>query len=193
MNGIRRVAVYTGSAPGNDPGFAEAATDVGGRLAGAGIGLVYGGGHAGLMGVVSDAALAAGGEVFGVIPQALVDAELAHPGLTSLEVVPDMHVRKMRMAELADGFVALPGGPGTLEELFEAWTWLQLGFHRKPVALYDVDGFWMPLIAMLDGMVDAGFLAATFRDSLIVVRTPDDLLAAFDAWEPPTPKFARSR
>lgn len=191
MSGIARVAVYTGSARGNAPEFAAAASAVGTRLARAGLGLVYGGGHAGLMGVVSDAALAAGGEVFGVIPQALVDAELAHPGLTSLEIVPDMHVRKMRMAELADGFVALPGGPGTLEELFEAWTWLQLGLHRKPVAVYDVGGFWEPLLAMLDRMVAAGFLAGAFRDSLIVVRTPDELLAALADWEPPAPKFAR--
>ncbi|MFT4306388.1 MAG: TIGR00730 family Rossman fold protein [Microbacterium sp.] len=191
MSRIRRIAVYTGSAPGNDPVFAAAARAVGTRLGEAGIALVYGGGHTGLMGVVSDAALDAGAEVFGVIPQALVDAELAHPRLTSLEIVADMHVRKMRMAELSDGFVALPGGPGTLEELFEAWTWLQLGFHAKPVAIYDVDGFWQPLLAMLDHMVASGFMAGTFRDSLIVARTPDELLAELAAWEPPASKFAR--
>ncbi len=188
---IARIAVYTGSAPGSSPAYAEAAGAVGAGLAAAGGGVVYGGGRAGLMGVVADAALTAGGQVHGVIPQALVDAELAHPGLTGLEVVPDMHVRKMRMADLADGFVALPGGPGTLEELFEAWTWLQLGLHRKPVAVYDVDGFWQPLLTMLDGMVAAGFLGQVFRDSLLVVRTPAELLAAFAEWEPPPPKWRR--
>lgn len=189
MTQFGRIAVYTGSAPGTRPVYRAAAEAVGARLADAGIGIVYGGGRVGLMGAVADAARAAGGEVVGVIPQALVDAELAHPGLSTLEIVPDMHVRKMRMAELADGFVALPGGPGTLEELFEAWTWLQLGFHRKPVALYDVDGFWQPLLDMLDGMVEAGFMRAAFRDSLLVVRTPGDLLDALAAWEPPAPKW----
>lgn len=191
MSTIGRVAVYTGSSPGTSPIYREAATQVGRFLGASGVGVVYGGGHVGLMGTVADAALTAGGEAIGVIPQALVNAELAHPGLTALEVVPDMHVRKMRMADLADAFVALPGGPGTLEEFFEAWTWLQLGFHRKPVALYDVDGFWQPLLRMLDGMVEAGFLQADFRASLLVVDTPEALLTAFREWEPPTPKFAR--
>ncbi|MDQ1129256.1 TIGR00730 family Rossman fold protein [Microbacterium sp. SORGH_AS_0888] len=187
---MSRIAVYTGSAEGNRPAYREAAQALGEHLAARGVGIVYGGGRAGLMGVVADAARAAGGEVIGVIPQALVDAELAHPGLSELEIVPDMHTRKMRMADLADGFVALPGGPGTLEELAEAWTWLQLGFHRKPVALYDVDGFWQPLLALLDGMLDAGFLRAEFRGSLRVVHTPQSLLDAFGAWEPPAPKWA---
>ncbi|MCX6502421.1 MAG: TIGR00730 family Rossman fold protein [Microbacterium sp.] len=191
MSTIGRVAVYTGSSPGTSPIYREAATQVGRFLGASGVGVVYGGGHVGLMGTVADAALTAGGEAIGVIPQALVNAELAHPGLTALEVVPDMHVRKMRMSDLADAFVALPGGPGTLEEFFEAWTWLQLGFHRKPVALYDVDGFWQPLLRMLDGMVEAGFLQADFRASLLVVDTPETLLTAFREWEPPTPKFAR--
>jgi uncharacterized protein (TIGR00730 family) len=187
--GIRRVAVYLGSALGAHPAYREAATEVGARLAAEGVGVVYGGGRVGLMGAVAEAARAAGGEVVGVIPQSLVDAELAHPGLSALEVVPDMHARKLRMAELADAFVALPGGPGTLEELFEAWTWLQLGLHRKPVVLYDVDGFWQPLLAMLDQMVAAGFLRAEFRASLVVVRTPDELLEALEAWKPPAPKW----
>lgn len=191
MSTIGRVAVYTGSSPGTSPIYREAATQVGRFLGASGVGVVYGGGHVGLMGTVADAALTAGSEAIGVIPQALVNAELAHPGLTALEVVPDMHVRKMRMADLADAFVALPGGPGTLEEFFEAWTWLQLGFHRKPVALYDVDGFWQPLLRMLDGMVEAGFLQADFRASLLVVDTPEALLTAFREWEPPAPKFAR--
>lgn len=188
---IARIAVYTGSAPGASPAYAAAAAAVGTTLASAGMGLVYGGGRAGLMGVVADAALAAGGEVHGVIPRALVDAELAHPGLTRLEVVADMHERKMRMADLADAFVALPGGAGTLEELFEAWTWLQLGLHRKPVSLYDVDGYWTSLGAMLDTMVDAGFLTAAFRGTLGVASDPAGLLAGFAAWEPPAPKWRR--
>jgi uncharacterized protein (TIGR00730 family) len=191
MSTVGRVAVYTGSSPGLSPAYRAAAEAVGTHLAREGVGIVYGGGHVGLMGAVADAALDAGGDVAGVIPQALVDAELAHPRLTTLEVVPDMHARKLRMSELADAFVALPGGPGTLEELFESWTWLQLGFHAKPVAIYDVDGFWAPLLAMLDGMVGAGFVRAEFRDTLIVVRTPEELLSAFAAWQPPAPKFAR--
>jgi uncharacterized protein (TIGR00730 family) len=191
VTGIGRVAVYTGSSPGLVPAYRVAAEQVGTHLGREGVGVVYGGGHVGLMGTVADAALAAGGEVIGVIPQALVDAELAHPHLTALEVVPDMHTRKFRMSDLADAFVALPGGPGTLEEFFESWTWLQLGFHGKPVALYDMDGFWQPLLAMLDGMVAAGFLGAEFRASLIVARTPEELLTAFREWEPPPPKFAR--
>lgn len=191
MNGIRRIAVYTGSAPGTVPAYRDAAAEMGTRLGREGLGLVYGGGHVGLMGVVSDAALDAGAEVFGVIPQALVDAELAHPRLREIEVVPDMHTRKMRMSELADAFVAMPGGPGTLEEFFEVWTWLQLGFHRKPVALLDVDGFWRPLTDMLDRMVASGFMTAAFRGSLIVAPTVDALFEALAAWTPPPPKFAR--
>ncbi len=191
MSELRRIAVYTGSSPGRPAVYREAAAAVGDALGRAGIGVVYGGGHVGLMGTVADAALAAGGDVVGVIPEALVDAELAHPGLTSLEVVPDMHTRKLRMSDLADAFVALPGGPGTLEEFFEVWTWLQLGIHRKPVALYDVEGFWTPLITMLDTMTESGFMRPEFRASLIVARTPEDLLGALAAWQPPTPKFSR--
>ncbi|WP_460774478.1 LOG family protein [Microbacterium sp. GXF7504] len=191
MTTIRRIAVYTGSATGVVPAYREAAVAVGTRLGRDGLGLVYGGGHVGLMGLLSDAALDAGAHVIGVIPQALVDAELAHPRLEQLEVVPDMHTRKLRMSDLADAFVAMPGGPGTLEEFFEVWTWLQLGFHRKPVALLDVEGFWQPLVAMLDRMVEAGFVTAEFRGSLIVAATVDELFDALAAWVPPAPKFAR--
>ena len=140
-----RVAVFTGSQAG-PPSHRDAAAAFATDLARAGVGIVYGGGHVGLMGVVADAALAAGGEVVGVIPQHLVDDEVAHPGLPRLEVVDSMHERKARMADLADAFVALPGAAGTLEELFEAWTWGMLGLHAKPTALLDVDGFWQPLL-----------------------------------------------
>lgn len=184
------VAVFTGSASGSDPGFSRAAGAFVRTAAAGGVSIVYGGGKVGLMGVVADAALAAGGAVHGVIPQALVDGEIAHAELTQLEVVPDMHTRKNRMAELADGFVALPGGAGTLEELFEVWTWQQLGLHAKPVALYDVDGFWQPLLAVLDRMVATDFLSPRFRDSLIVGDDPADLLEQMARWQPQAPKWA---
>lgn len=188
-HGPFRLTVFTGSAPGDSPAFADAAAGLARALANSGIGVVYGGGRAGLMGVVADAALAAGGAVVGVIPQGLVDRELAHRDLTRLEVVPDMHARKLRMAELADGFVALPGGAGTLEELFEVWTWQQLGIHGKPVALFDVDGYWQPLLHALDSMTARGFLSPRFRDGLIVVDTAADLLAAIRSWVPQSPKW----
>ena len=174
----RWVTVFAGSSPGVDPAYAGAAAELGGHLAAQHIGIVYGGGGSGLMGAVADAALTAGGEVVGVIPQALMDRELAHPGLTRLEVVADMHERKRRMAALGDAFVALPGGIGTLEELFEVWTWQQLGFHAKPIALYDVGGFWQPLVSMAEHMVAAGFLGHAHRELLIVRETPTGLIEA---------------
>ena len=189
VNPIRTVAVFTGSSRGHDPAYAGAAAELGTRLAGEGIGLVYGGGDVGLMGVVADAAMRAGGEVVGVIPQSLVEGEIAHHGITRLEVVDTMHVRKQRMAELADAFTALPGGVGTLEEFFEVWTWQQLGLHTKPVALYNTRGFWDGLLAAVDTMVDAGFLSSDRRDSLIVADEPDALLDALRSWSPPTPKW----
>ncbi|MDO5493887.1 MAG: TIGR00730 family Rossman fold protein [Nesterenkonia sp.] len=170
---MKRIAVFTGSRPGRDPAFAEAAADLGRRAAERGVGLVYGGGRVGLMGVVADAAADAGGEVVGVIPAHMGVAEDAHHGITRLEVVEDMHARKERMAALADGFVALPGGIGTLEELFEIWTWRQLGLHAKPVTLYDVDGFWRPLLTMIDHMVESGFLSPRTRDELQITTGPD--------------------
>ena len=186
---LRRLTVFTGSAVGNSSVYTQAATAFAQAVVSRQCAIVYGGGHVGLMGVVADAALARGGDVIGVIPQALVDGEIAHQGLTDLEVVPDMHARKNRMAELGDGFVALPGGAGTIEELFEVWTWQQLGIHAKPVALYDVDGFWQPLLAMLDHMIEQGFLAPRFRDSLIVESKPEALLQAMSTWDPPTAKW----
>lgn len=188
---LERLTVFTGSASGNGTSFTEAATAFGRGLAQADVGIVYGGGHVGLMGAVADSALAAGAEVIGVMPRALVDREIAHRGLSRLETVPDMHSRKLRMAILGDGFVALPGGAGTLEELFEAWTWLQLGKHTKPVALLDVDGYWQPLLRLVDSMAENGFLSPTFRDTLVVADNPTDLLADLSRWQPPAPKWNR--
>ncbi|MDS2171262.1 TIGR00730 family Rossman fold protein [Nesterenkonia sp. CL21] len=165
---MRSLTVFTGSRHGHDPAHARAVRRLGALLGRRGITVVYGGGNVGLMGVLADAALGAGGEVHGVMPQGLVDREVAHPGLTRLDVVADMHERKRRMAELGDGFLAMPGGAGTLEELFEVWTWQHLGLHRKPVALFDVGGFWQPLLAMVDHMVEAGFLTRPRREALIV-------------------------
>ncbi len=180
--GVRWVTAFTGSSPGTDPSYARAVAELGTHLAGNGIGVVYGGGHVGLMGALADATLAAGGDVVGIIPEALVRRELGHPELTRLEVVADMHQRKQRMADLGDAFVALPGGIGTLEEFFEAWTWQQLGLHAKPVALYDVGGFWDPLVAMVDHMVAAGFLGVEYRDRLILAGSPAELVDALRAW-----------
>ena len=183
-----RVAVFTGSHAGPES-HARAAAEFATGLARAGVGIVYGGGKVGLMGVVADAALAAGGEVVGVIPQHLVDDELAHPGLPRLEVVASMHERKARMAELSDVFVALPGAAGTLEELFEAWTWGMLGLHAKAAAFLDVDGFWQPQLTQLRRMVDDGYLAANRLDALGVVHDAAELLAFLDGYEHPARKW----
>lgn len=163
---MHSICVYCGSNPGNDAIYAERARALGARLANENLTLVYGGGNVGLMGVVADAALDAGGKVTGVIPEQLVQWEVAHRGLTTLEVVADMHTRKARMFDLSDGFVALPGGFGTLDEMFEMLTWRQLGLGNKPCAFLDVDGFYTPLITMMDHMVDAGFLHADQRRDL---------------------------
>jgi uncharacterized protein (TIGR00730 family) len=185
-----RIAIYTGASEGNDARWVQATRGLGAALAAEGHGIVYGGGARGLMGVLADAALEAGGEVYGVIPQSLVDAEIAHPGLTELEVVSGMGPRKARMAELADAMVALPGGAGTLEEFFEVWTAQMLGLHRKPVALYSPDGFWSRLEELLDEMRSQGFLADAARRSLISVDGPQELLARLRDWEPPKPRWA---
>lgn len=165
-NGLNAICVYCGSNAGARPVYAEAARALGKRIADEGAALVYGGGNVGLMGIVADAALAAGGEVIGVIPQQLVDWEVAHRGVSRLEVVDSMHARKMRMFELADAFVALPGGFGTLDEMFEMLTWRQLGLGKKPCAFLDVAGFWQPLMTMLDTMVGERFLHADQRRDL---------------------------
>jgi uncharacterized protein (TIGR00730 family) len=187
-----RVCVFCGSSPGNDPAYLAAARETGRTLAERGIGLVYGGASVGTMGEVADAALAAGGEVFGVIPQSLVDREVAHHGLTELRVVTTLHERKAAMASLADGFVALPGGAGTLEELFEVWTWAQLGLHTKPVALLDVQGFYQPLLRFLDHAIEQGFLSKGYESSLIVESTVPAVLDRFADYTPPPPKWSRN-
>lgn len=185
-----RVAIFIGSSPGNDPAHADAAAALAAHLAQRRVGIVYGGGHVGLMGVVADAALQAGGDVIGVIPRSLADAEVAHGALSHLEVVETMHERKARMAQLADAFVALPGGIGTMEEFFEVWTWLQLGIHGKPVALYDVEDFWSPMRALIASMVDGGFLRAEVAEQLIQVDDPEDLLAGIARWRPTQQRWA---
>ncbi len=166
---------------GSDPRFADAARRLGERMAQRKVDLVYGGGHRGLMGVVADTVLTGGGRAYGVIPQALVDLEVAHRGLTELHVVTSMHERKAMMTDLADAFVAIPGGIGTLDELFEAWSWNALGYHAKPFALLNEDGFWDELIAFLDTAAASGFVSPARRAQLLVALTPDeaiDLLAA---------------
>jgi uncharacterized protein (TIGR00730 family) len=165
---MKRICVYCGSSSGTNPRHREAAARLGALLASRGMGLVYGGGNVGLMGVVADAALRGGGEVIGVIPTALMDKELGHKGVTKLHVVASMHERKQRMADLSDGFIALPGGIGTLEELFETFTWLQLGFHQKPVGLLNVDGFYDHLLTFLHHAGGEGFLRAAHLDALLV-------------------------
>ncbi|MFP4615815.1 MAG: TIGR00730 family Rossman fold protein [Thiohalorhabdus sp.] len=181
---MERICVFAGSGSGNRPAYAEAAAALGARLAEGGIGVVYGGGHTGLMGVLADAALAAGGEVVGVIPEALCTRELAHHQLSELEVVSSMHARKARMAELADAFIALPGGIGTLEELFEVFTWAQLGLHAKPCGLLNAAGFYDPLVRFLDETVAEGFLRPDQRALLEVDSEPADLLTALAACHP---------
>lgn len=185
MAEMRRVCVFCGSSPGARPGYVAAARALGRLLGERGIGLVTGGGCVGLMGAVADAALDAGGHVVGVIPRALVAKEVAHPGLSELVEVDTMFERKRRMMELADGFVSLPGGVGTLDELFEILTWDQLGFLAKPCALLDVEGYWEPLLAMLDRMVAERFLRAGHRALLLGAGTPQEALAALEAWRPP--------
>jgi uncharacterized protein (TIGR00730 family) len=179
-----RICVYAGSNPGVNSAYAEATADLARLLARRGIGVVYGGAHRGLMGILADTALEAGGEVIGVIPQALVDREIAHTGLTELHVVASMHERKALMAELADGFVALPGGAGTLEELIEVYTWSQLGLHDKPMGVLNVDGYYDGLAALLDHALHEGFLRAEHRAAMHAEATPEALLERFDGWAP---------
>ena len=180
-----RLCVFCGSNPGSEPSYLAMAQALGRILAQEKIGLVYGGGAVGLMGAVADAALESGGEVIGVIPQALMDKEIGHRGLADLRVVGSMHERKALMAELAGGFIALPGGLGTFEELFEVWTWAQLGYHRKPCALLNVAGFYDRLISFLDDVVERGFVKPVHRAMLIVEDEPATLIQAIRAYEPP--------
>src|SRR5688572_11265665 len=186
---LGRVCVFCGSSFGARPDYVDAARALGAELARRGIGLVYGGAHVGLMGALADACRLAGGEVTGVIPAPLVEAEVAHTGLDDLRVVGSMHERKALMSELADGFVALPGGFGTLDELCEALTWSQLGLHQpaKPCALLDVGGFFRPLVELFDAATKEGFLHPAHRDLVLVADTPTEALDALAAWTPPPP------
>lgn len=183
---LRSVAVFCGSNHGHDPAFTAAAQALGRLLAETNINVVYGGGNVGLMGEVADAALRAGGTVTGVIPRHLWDKEVGHDGLTELLIVDSMHERKLAMADRSDAFIALPGGVGTLEELFEAITWTQLGIHDKPVGFLDVAGFYTPLLAFLDTVVGAGFLRPGHRSMIVDATDPRSMLAALAAWNPVT-------
>ncbi len=180
-----RLCVFCGSKPGRNPAYRDTARAMGSLLAREGIGLVYGGASVGLMGEVADAARAAGGEVIGVIPQALVRRELAHKDLDDLRIVHSMHDRKALMAELSDGFIALPGGIGTLEEIFEVWSWAQLGQHAKPCGFLNVEGYYDRLIAFLGYQVAEGFLAEQDRAMIIVEREPQAILSAVRDYTPP--------
>jgi len=181
---LARIAVFCGSRAGGRPAYVQAAQALGAALAARGLGLVYGGARVGTMGALADAALAAGGEVIGVMPRGLVAREVAHPGLTAFHAVDSMHARKALMADLADGFIALPGGFGTLDELFEILTWAQLELHAKPIGLLDVEGFFEPLLAYLDRAVGESFLAAPHRGLLLREAAVDPLLDRLQAWHP---------
>jgi uncharacterized protein (TIGR00730 family) len=181
---MQRVLVFCGSSPGRQPVYTEQARTLGQTLAERGLGLVYGGASVGLMGAVADAALQAGGEVIGVIPTRLVQAEVAHAQLTDLRVVDTMHERKALMSELSDAVVALPGGTGTLDELFELFTWSQLGLHRMPIGLLDVADYWQPLLGFLDHAVQERFLRAEHRDTLLVETSAEALLDRLATYEP---------
>jgi uncharacterized protein (TIGR00730 family) len=181
---MKRVAVYCGSSRGYNDAYAYAATMLGEAIARRGIGLVYGGAAVGLMGIVADAALALGGEVHGVIPRALATKELAHSKLTELYVVSSMHERKAKMSDLSDGFIAMPGGFGTLDELFEALTWAQLGFHQKPVGLYNVRGYYDPLVAFAEHAVREGFVSAEHCGMMLVTEDAEELLDRMNGYVP---------
>lgn len=185
---MKKIAVFCGSSDGASPAYKEGAVQLGKELARRGITLVYGGASVGIMGTVADAVLEAGGQVIGVIPQMLEDREISHRGLTELIVVGSMHERKMKMAELADGFIALPGGPGTMEEYFEIFTWAQLGLHQKPCGILNVNGYYDLLISFFDHMNEQQFLQDKYRAMALVGASPDELIEKFNAYKPPTVK-----
>ncbi|MFB6095909.1 MAG: TIGR00730 family Rossman fold protein [Haloferacaceae archaeon] len=185
---MERICVYCGSNPGRDPAYREAATAFGRELVARDLGLVYGGGTVGMMGTLADAVLEAGGEAHGVIPESLLEREPPHRGLTELDVVQSMHERKARMVELADGFVALPGGYGTFEELLEVLTWAQLGFHRSPCGVLNVAGYYDDLVAFLDHAVAEEFVSQDHREMVVVAEDPGPLLDGFERYEPPAVK-----
>ena len=182
---MKRICVYCGSNPGKSVEFLESARTLAGALVQRDIGLVYGGASVGIMGEIADTVLARGGEVIGVIPQALVDKEVSHTGLTELRVVNSMHERKEIMADLAQGFIALPGGLGTMEEIFEVLTWAQLGFHQKPCALLNVKGYYNRLTQFLDHAVAQGFVTETHRKMLLVEEDPHSLLEVMTSYNAP--------
>lgn len=181
---LRSLAVFAGSNPGSDPAYATVAKALGDLLVEREIHLVYGGAQVGLMGIVADTVLEAGGKVTGVIPRDLFEKEVAHLELTELLVVDTMHERKLAIADRSQAFVALPGGTGTLEEVLEVFTWTQLGIHHKPVGVLEAGGFYAPLLAFLDSMVGAGFVRQEHRDQFLAATDPADLLAQLTAWEP---------
>jgi uncharacterized protein (TIGR00730 family) len=185
-----RVCVFCGSSPGNDPAYGEAAAAAARAIVATGATIVFGGGRVGLMGIVADAALGAGGTVIGVMPRSLVEREIAHRGLHQLHVVETMHERKTRFAELADAFLALPGGAGTLEEIFEQWTWGQLGIHAKPCGFLSTKGYFDPIRAMIERMVSEGFMIRAFADMLSFSDGADILLAGFRSYVPPPRKWS---
>jgi hypothetical protein len=184
------LCVFCGTAFGDDPAYLEAAQATATLFAQRGYGIVYGGARVGLMGAVADAALAAGGKVIGVMPRKLVDREIAHPGLSEIHVTETMHQRKALMEQLSDGFVALPGGPGTLDEMIEQWTWGLLGIHAKPCGFLNVKGYYDPLREMARRMVGEGFLAPRYQEMLIFTDDPAELLARIAAYQAPPPKWA---
>lgn len=190
---MKSICVYCGSSPGTDPAFLEEAIRCGTLIAEAGLILVYGGGKVGLMGAVADAALAAGGQVKGVMPQDLVNQEIAHRGLSELHVVNSMHERKLAMAELSDAFLCLPGGPGTFEEAFEQWTWGLLGIHAKPTGFVNVNGYYELMRATIQQMADKGFITQPYVDMLIYADGTAQALDAFRAYQAPPPKWATNK
>jgi hypothetical protein len=177
---MKRLAVYCGSNHGADARYTDAARTLGKEMAERGIGLVYGGGRLGLMGAIADAVLDAGGEAHGVIPEALTNLELAHSGLTELHVVTSMHERKAKMTELCEAFAVLPGGIGTLDELFEAWSWNALGYHSKPLALVNTAGYWDPLVALVDQVTEQGFMSHARRGQLIIADGAAEVIDGLD-------------
>ncbi|PGT82616.1 TIGR00730 family Rossman fold protein [Bacillus sp. AFS040349] len=182
---MKRICVFCGSSPGASDLYSEDAAKLGAQLAKEGITLVYGGSKVGIMGVVANAALQAGGEVIGVIPKMLMERELAHPGLTELIIVHSMHERKAKMEELSDGFVVLPGGPGTMEEFFEVYTWAQLGEHRKPIGMMNSNHYYDKLLAFFDHMIQEQFLKPEYQSMVIVDSDPEQLIQKFRSYEPP--------
>ncbi|XBS69044.1 TIGR00730 family Rossman fold protein [Acerihabitans sp. KWT182] len=186
---LNSIGIFCGSSAGLNPLYLQAAEEIGAYFASNQLTIVYGGGKVGLMGAVADAALGHGGQVIGVMPQSLVDKEIAHNGLTKLYVVKDMHERKHKMATLSDAFLTLPGGAGTLEEIFEQWTWAQLGLHHKPCAFLNVNDYFSPLLSMIRRMAEEGFLKTDYLDMLIVEQQPEVLLQKFKHYQAPKHKW----